>query len=984
MRPVSGTADPLVGRRHELALLRRRLAEARAGTGQLVLITGPAGIGKTRLVEELIADAPGLSGWGAALADAGMPALWPWARATRGLPGPSAAIAALAGGAERGNSPADEAAATTFAAETAVLDALAECAAAGPGLLIVLDDLQWADQATLRLLDRVAGEIRRLPLLLVGTHRDSTGAAAEGPAHRAGELIGLGPLSPTEAAEVLAGAVEQADPAAIRHATRLSGGSPLFLRTLARVATDQLRGQVTWDETVGEQPELRHLVAAALRAAGPDAAELVAGLSVLGTEAEPGLLAKLIKNAEPVPGPALIKNTGVIKNTAMIMDAGMINKRGMIKETVPVLERLRPAVPAGLVELPAGGTRVRFAHALVRDAAYASIPAPRRAALHRAAALLLEPTALAGDDRTGAVALHWQRAGEPGQAAVWAVRAADAARAAGAYDDAARYLELALAAGPAAEIDRAELLLDLARVQYLAGRLEQSAATSLRAAAEGELTGRSEVVGRAAIIVQGIAHPAINQQLLDLCRRALALLGESGPPRLRARVEAQLSCVLLELDLTGEAGPWARTAYQHAVEAGDADAELEALRARATLEWRPGFDAEMIMIGRRALVLAEQTGRPLARLWAHIWCSDGAIHQADMGAAQREVGAMQVLADRTGLPLVRWHLLRRQSTLAGLVGDFDRSRRLSAQAAEIAVDWGDASVYYTHFAQSVFLAVIRGDPGELMPGWPALVAEASQFPPVGQAGLAMALVLVGRRDEAAALYRAALPGAAEPNRVMAAAALAYLPDLAIALGDLDACRMLRELIERTFGDTLIMGAGTVHYGGAVDRILGELSLTLGDPVAAVERFESGLRVDERVGARPFLVLGHLGLARALTATGDYTGAASHARTAADQAQRLDLPGPRRTAEALLAALTAGERVADPLSTREREVLALVAQALPNREIAARLVVSERTVESHVRRILAKTGLTSRTELTRWFLGLPKTPSEDPGRPAVRR
>ncbi len=945
MRPVSGTADPLIGRQQEVARLRRRLADARAGTGQLVLVTGPAGIGKTRLVEELVADAPGPVGWGTALADAGMPALWPWTRATRGLPGPAAALTALAAGSgERANASVDDAAATTFAADTAALDALADCAAADPGLLIVLDDLQWADQATLRLLDRLASEIRRLPLLVVGTHRDAIGSGfAESPAHRASEVIGLGPLSPAEAAEVLTSSVGPADAAAVRHATELAGGSPLFLRTLARVAGGQLRGQQRWADTLGEQPELRHLVAAALRAAGPDPAELVAGLSVLGLDADPALLGALVGGAGPV------------------------------------LERLQPAVPAGLVEIQADGARVRFAHGLVRDASYASIPPARRVELHRAAALLLEPLAVADDGRTGVVATHWHRAGEPVLAAAWAVRAADAARAAGAYDEAAGYLQLALDAGPAAGIDRAELLLDLARAQYLGGRLEQSVATCVRAGEEGERTSRGEVLGRAAVIVQGIAHPAINQQLLELCHRALAVLGEAGPPRLRARIEAQLACVLLELNLIDEAGEWARTAYQHAVAAGDADAELDALRARVSLEWRPGRDAEAIAISRRALELAEQTGRPLARLWAHIWCSDAAVHLADLALAQREVGAIQLLAERTGLPLVRWHLLRRQATLAGMVGDFDRSRRLSGQAAEVAADWGDPSVHFTHFGLSVLLAVVRGDPADLSPGWTDLLADVNQFPLVGKASLAQALLLVGRRDEAAVLYRAALPGLADQNRVMAAATLAYLPDLAVALGDTDNCRMLRELIETTFGSTLIMGSGTVYYSGAIARMLGGLALAVGDSPAAIDYFRAGLRIDERIGARPFLVHGQLGLARALTAVGDYAGAAEQARTAADQARRLDLPGPLRVAEALLAALVPGERAADPLSTREHEVLGLVAQALSNREIAARLVLSERTVESHVRRILAKTGLTTRTELTRWYLGLPGPPDAGPAR-----
>jgi DNA-binding NarL/FixJ family response regulator len=80
-----------------------------------------------------------------------------------------------------------------------------------------------------------------------------------------------------------------------------------------------------------------------------------------------------------------------------------------------------------------------------------------------------------------------------------------------------------------------------------------------------------------------------------------------------------------------------------------------------------------------------------------------------------------------------------------------------------------------------------------------------------------------------------------------------------------------------------------------------------------------------------------------------------------------MPGPLRRADALLAALTAAARAADPLSAREREVAGLVAQALSNRQIAERLVLSERTVESHVRSILGKLGFTTRTEIATWAL-----------------
>ena len=912
-----------MGRRAELGLLRRRLADARSGSGHLVLVTGPAGIGKTRLVEELVAGADGTPvGWGAAVTDAGMPALWPWVRAVRDLNGPRAAVAALvAGTTQREHSSAEESTAAIFAADTAVLDALAEQARTGPGLVVVLDDLQWADQATLRLLDRVAAEIRRLPLLIVGVHRDGPDLRS----HRVAEVVGLGPLSPGEAACLLSTAVDGADTGAVRRAAELSGGSPLYLRTLAKAAADTLRGTTAWADTAGAAPALRHLVTTAMRAAGPEAAAAVEALSVLGPEPAPEVVARLL---------------GAVSPSA-------------------ALERFLPAVPAGLVEITPRG-QVRFAHVLVRDAAYASLPPSRRAALHRAAAELLEPLAVGRDELAGAVARHWHQAGEPGNAGPWAIRAAEAARMAGAYEESASYLRLALDAGGS---DRAELLLDLARVQYLAGQIGQSAETCERAAAEGERTGRADVVGRAAVIVQGVGHPEANSRLEDLCRRAVRLLDAEQAAALCARVEAQLACVLVEFSRNDEADPHSHRAIELATLSGDLHAELDAIRARAGVEWAPQLNDEMVALARRAIELAEPAGRPLDRLWAHIWLSDAAVHRADMATATREIGAMQALADRTGLPLVRWHLLRRQATLAALTGDFAANRRLRALAADIAVDWQDSSVKFSEVAQSIGLAFLRGDPADLAPGWEGQLPAVRGYPPVAQAGLAVALLLAGRRDDAAALALPIARSVAELRRGLSLATLAYLPELVIELGERADRLAVRDVMSELFDESRATGAGTVSYEGAVARTLGELDLACDEPAAAVAHFEQGLRIDSLLGARPYVARGRLGLARGLALTGDHRRAVQLARAAADDARRLDMPGLSRAADTFLATA----RAADPLTPREHEIVGLVAQALTNRAIADRLVLSERTVESHVRRILAKTELTTRTELARWFL-----------------
>ena len=140
-------------------------------------------------------------------------------------------------------------------------------------------------------------------------------------------------------------------------------------------------------------------------------------------------------------------------------------------------------------------------------------------------------------------------------------------------------------------------------------------------------------------------------------------------------------------------------------------------------------------------------------------------------------------------------------------------------------------------------------------------------------------------------------------------------------------------------------------------------------------------MNARLGARPFTALSRLGWAQALVTTTAAAEPGSNlgqqelrsARALADQAagefRRLDMPGPLTTASALLARLEAMQRNNNPLTARESEIATLVAGALSNKDIADRLFLSERTVETHVRHILGKLGFTSRTEIATWAVQL---------------
>ena len=353
-------------------------------------------------------------------------------------------------------------------------------------------------------------------------------------------------------------------------------------------------------------------------------------------------------------------------------------------------------------------------------------------------------------------------------------------------------------------------------------------------------------------------------------------------------------------------------------------------------------------------------------LLAHVWRSDAAVRLGDLAGAFHELSEMQALAERTGLPLARWHFLRRTATLSALVGDFARCRRSANEAAAIAEDWHDESLSRTHLGMMVSLCLLRGDATDLPADWSNLASVMTDLPPAAQAVVAAAFTVAGRREQATAAFQM-LIRIVDRLEGLNLAALPPLIEIAPLLGSPDECRALRAVVSATFRDTPIAGAGTVWYQGSVARVVGELDVCCGDYEAAVAHLEEGLAVDTKLGARPYTVCGRLAMARACWGTGDLARTIELARTAAADARQLDMPGPFRDAESLLTEARAAARAADPLTPREREVAELVGQALSNRDVASRLVLSERTVESHVRNILTKTGLRSRTELTRWLL-----------------
>ncbi len=937
---MTGQSDrePFVGRARELAALREMLTDARGGSGGCVLVSGPPGIGKTRLVQEATREIGGTDVlWGRAVDDPGAPPLWPWRRILRLLPTVDdvvdAALAASDASLDRGV----DLDAVRFRAFAAATDALIE-AAEPQGLVIVLEDLHWADAASLRLLRHVAGDVGQSRLLIVATHRDRGSSALDGvlpellrlPSVRA---LGLPALAENDVRAYLAGYGGPLRLDAAQEIHRRSGGNPLYLRAVT--ALPEAAGADA--HRTGGAAELKHLVQTTLQGLALADSELLDAAAVLGEEVDCAVLAA-------------------------------ISRRPLSEVVSSADEAVRKGV---LTTVPYGAGLRRFIHAVVRDEIYAALDAGARERLHRRAAEVLEEREGPDPLIAGVIAGHWLRSADDRdsllRAAGWCVAAAVAATRSLAFEQATAFLTMALGAHERAGSpppERAELLLELATAEFRSGRYAGSLQHATLAAELAKAAGRRDLVAAAALVVHDVGASDLLPAMARLCD--LALEQDDAVPTIRARLLAQRASIAADLGQVDDAERLSEQAMRLSEQCDDPNALLDAVRARLKLG-SVGIDVEeRLRLGALAVDLGNRGGQPLTALWGHKWRIEAALEVGTMPAVEAELMAVKALADDTRLPLLRWHDLRLRASVEALFGRFESACEIDAEALRLASTElaDDLSAAGMGHAFTVELAMVTGDTARVTPVYWELLSTRAPSIPIVLVSRPLVLLLLGRPDEAHAHYEQLLPLIEAPGFLTSVAGVANnLVPLVTEFADVKTAETLLDLLAQ-HPPIAAAGAG-VYCAGSSFKNLARLSLLLGQFYAAVGYFETALAVNMRIGARPEVVLTRLGLAEALlgrSGLADVQRAEGQARQAADEARRLGMPGPLRRATALLDRSRAGMRSADPLTPREREIAGLVAKALSNRQIADTLVLSERTVESHVRSILAKLGLANRTEI----------------------
>ena len=630
-----------VGRERELARLRDRLAEARRGALRTVLVAGEPGIGKTRLAAAVACGAGTVVLYGRCDEEPLAP-YQPWAEAISQVvasPG-GEDFAALAGDELRRLVPAlgrGESASPTTDAEGERLRLYESVRGLltniGP-LVLVLDDLHWADAGTLALLVHLVRAAPRAPILIVATYRHTEPAPElrRAMADLYGEpgvdRIQLHGLGDSEVGALVRKLCGRAPPRELTDAlSERTGGLPFFVEEIVR----QAGGAEALAADGGLPTSVREVIGRRVDRLGGDAGDVLAAAAVTGMD---------------------FRIAPVAAVTERRADA--------------VADLLEAATAAGLLtEADDEPGCFTFAHALVRDAVLDGIGTTRRARIHAAVARAL--ASKPGAD-AAAVARHFSAAAGLGYAAEtveWSERAARDACTMVGYDEAVAHLERALAVAGDAGLGprrRGELHLELGDALARSGLAERARtvfgeATQLaREAEDPELLARA-AVGRGGL---GVALVDIDTSLIAVLEEALGALGDTAPaPR-----ALLLSRLTIELYYVGEDGrARGRELTAEAVElargSGDKVALAKALAARHVALWRPDCLEERLAIAGELVDLGGE-----AALEGRHWRFVDLMEVGDAPAAYSELEVYERLASELRIPAWAWYVPLWRAALA--------------------------------------------------------------------------------------------------------------------------------------------------------------------------------------------------------------------------------------------------------------------------------------------------------------------------------
>lgn len=796
--PPAPPREAFVGRGDELAALEAAARTAAADASRLVLLSGAAGAGKTALARRL-ADQLAASGWrvawGTSPESAGAPVAWPWAQMRDQL------------GIDEAEDSADDPVAARFHRHRSAVSALATRSADRP-VLLVFDDLHWADEETLALLSTLAPDRSLGRVLILGTHRST-----DVPPGLAGTLARVARAEPTriylggltlpqtrELVESLSDREIAPEPLRLLHAR--SGGDPFLARELIRLrAAEGDRALST--VPAGVRDVLRHR------------------------------LARLPETARTHLRQAAVQGTDVDLEVQVRLSG----------DEEAVLDSVEAGLLAGfLVERDTD--QLRFAHALVQETLYDDVPNMRRARWHAAIAEILQEVRPADIE---AIAHHLLRAGSraPGdRAAHFARLAAQRAEQRSAPHAAASLWRGAIRALDRSDGDSRSLLgatTGLIRALAVTGDLAQARRLRRDAVATAEELGdpllTAAVLGASDVpaIWTTSDDEALSARLVEVAERTLTAL----PPDRRA--ERARLLITIALERRSDEGPQGAAAAREAEEiarALDNPALLAfALNGRFLQSFqRAGLAPERARIGEEIVALT--SGRPeLAafEVLGHLILVQARSALADFAPADRHAAAADELAERYGLPVVGVFTAWYAAIKLAVTGRFDEARSAYRAAAARLTGTGMSGLE----DGLLRLALLSVD---VLEGRPVRQAGYGPFEP-----WIRPLVLLGQGDQRGALTALhAVPDS--PRDLLYEARTCIHALAAVELGEQAAVVRLRERLLPAAGELAGAGSGLLTLG-PTSLYLEHLASLLGRRGPATEHYRRAQQLAEQAGSR---------------------------------------------------------------------------------------------------------------------------------------
>lgn len=869
---------PMVGRARDLERLELALERSRDVSRQLVLVAGEPGIGKTRLLTEFGGRA---HGWGATVLygrtdEDGVVPYGPFLEALRqyvagARPELLRRASELGGVQLRGLLPelppvetgksqrpgAVEPALARYRLFDSCATLLVEAAGEAP-VVLLLDDLQWADEPTLLLLKHVLRAPEQRSLLVVGAYRDAE-------LHRAPALL-----------DALAD-LQRDLPVDRVHLRGLARPdvAELVARELAETEVSDSVVGLIHEETEGNPffalELIRHLATAGIDAA---ATSLATG-ERLPEGVREVIMRRLGQLAEPSQ-----RTLQVAAVLGREFDLDVLEAVGDI-EGEPLVEAIEEAVEARVVtDVPERPGRYSFAHALTRTALYRNLTGARRVRVHERAADALVELARAGRPVPVAeIAAHSLAAlplGDAERAIEYSARAAAEATELLAYEEAVGHLARALRAleqhRSGETRRRAALLFELGHSQRRSGRMPEARATFLEAVEGARVRGDHELLGRAVLGYGGgwFESGFVDETMVALLEEALGELDEEDSV-LRLELLSRLAKALYYSEDPRDEARRAELderAIAMAERLGGREALLIAMEGRHFALARPENLDERLDTAERIVDLARDVGDLERELLGRYFLISDLIEADRMQEADREIAEYGRLAEEARLQLHRWYHARLRAMRALLEGRSADAAALVQQAFELGrpVEPRTASMHF--WVQTWFLNHLQGQLGSLEEAVRGFVPEYPRAL-AWRLGVAYVLLDQGRREEAAEVFRGfsergfrdVLQDANWSSTVALAAGL-----VAVGLGDARDAAALWELIH-PFADRNAVSAEAIVCMGPLSLYSGLMALVMAEPDRAVRELDDALERCVRMGTRPFEHTATVALASALGARG---------------------------------------------------------------------------------------------------------------------